>query len=362
LSEYVSRLDRTALALGASELDAVVLGVGPDLEYLTGYTAHELERLSVLVVRAGSRPTMLIPRLEAPGFPPIPGVEVVDWADGEDALDMLFDLLRGSRRVAVSDTMRAHFVVPMIRRGRDMEVELASSLLGPLRAIKSAEERGRLRAAGRCADVVTTALLEGRVPLLGRTERAVELDVRDRLLAAGLDTAEFAIVGSGPNSASPHHAPGDRTIGPGEVVLFDIGGRLDGYHSDTTRCVHTGPVPRAVGEAWQVLVAAYEAAVRAARVGNTCQDVDRAARAVIIEAGFGDHFIHRTGHGIGLQVHEDPYIVEGNQLPLQPGHAFSIEPGIYLDGRWGLRVEDIVVITEDGLLRCNEAPRVLAEV
>jgi Xaa-Pro aminopeptidase len=362
VDEHTSRLAAAAAAVDDSEYDAVVLGVGPDLEYLTGYTAHELERLNVLVLVSGEAPTMLMPRLEAPGFPRIGGVEVQDWMDGDDALDRLFRLLGDAGRIAVSDTMRAHFVVPITRRRPDLQLGLASEVVGPLRMVKSEAERRLLAESGARADVVTTDILEGRMPLVGRSERDVALEVRRRLVEAGLDTAEFAIVGSGPNSASPHHEPGDRIIQRGEIVLFDIGGRLDGYHSDTTRCVHTGPVPSHVAEAWEVLAAAQEAAVAACRVGHTCQDVDRAARAVIEDAGYGERFIHRTGHGIGLQGHEEPYIVEGNELPLEPGHAFSVEPGIYFDEEWGIRLEDIVVVGDDGLIRCNQAARNLAEV
>ncbi|MDX1448239.1 MAG: Xaa-Pro peptidase family protein [Acidimicrobiia bacterium] len=361
-SEFLDRLASASAAVAASDYDALVVGVGPDLEYLTGYSAHELERLNVLVLTADREPTMVMPRLEAPGFPQIDGIRVRDWLDGEDALEILFDLVGDAKRVAVADTMRALFVVPMLRRRPGLEFGLSSEILGPLRMVKSEHERRLLAQSGACADQVTSDLMQGRVPLVGRTEREVAADIRRRLVAAGLDTAEFAIVGSGPNSASPHHEPTDRVIEQGEVVLFDIGGRLDGYHSDTTRCVHTGPVPAEIAEAWEVLAAAHAAAVDAATTDNTCQAVDRAARKVLEDAGYGDQFIHRTGHGIGLQGHEDPYIVEGNELRLEPGHAFSIEPGIYFARRWGLRLEDIVVVDDDGLIRCNQAPRTLNPV
>lgn len=361
-SEYHQRLQSAVAAVSRSPYDALVLGVGPDLQYLTGYSAHELERLNVLVVTADSEPTMIMPRLEAPGFPSLEGVRIQDWLDGDDALAILFDMVGDVDRIAVSDTMRALFVIPMLHRRPDVEFGLSSEVVGPLRMKKSAEERRLLAESGACADRVTTDLMEGRVPLVGRTEREVALEIRERLVAAGLDTAEFAIVGSGPNSASPHHEPGSRVIEQGEVVLFDIGGRLGGYHSDTTRCVHTGSVPSEVAEVWEVLAAAHQAAVDAAVPRNTCQDVDRAARQVIVDAGYGDNFIHRTGHGIGLQGHEDPYIVEGNDLVLEPGHAFSIEPGIYFEDRWGIRLEDIVVADDDGLIRCNQAARTLSAV
>jgi Xaa-Pro aminopeptidase len=361
-TEILTRLEAAERALEESSFDAAVVSVGPDLEYLTGYSAHELERLNVLVLVPGEAPTMIMPRLEAAGFPGLEEVRVRDWLDGDNPFDILFDTVGEINRMAVSDTMRAHFVVPIHNARPDIELGLASELIGPLRTVKSPNEQRLLVESGRCADRVTTDIMEGRVRLVGRTERQVALDIRERLVEAGLDTAEFAIVGSGPNSASPHHEPGDRTIQAGEVVLFDIGGRLGGYHSDTTRCVHTGPIPAKVAEAWEVLVSAHTAAVLAATTGNTCQDVDRAARTVIDEAGLGELFIHRTGHGIGLQGHEEPYIVEGNDLPLRSGHAFSIEPGIYFEGEWGIRLEDIVVIGDDGLIRCNEAARTINQV
>lgn len=360
-SEHVHRRNAAFDAAAESGVEALVVGIGPDLEYLTGYSAHELERLSVLVLRPGDTPTMIIPELEAPGFPTTDDVELRTWTDGADAIGILVDVLSGAGTVAVGDGMRAHFVLPILERS-GARLRLASGLLGPLRRSKTPHERRLLSEAGAAADIVTTAVMDGEVPLVGRTERDVAGEIRERLVVAGHDTAEFAIVASGPNAASPHHAPSDRVIEVGEIVLFDIGGRVGGYCSDTTRCVHTGAAPAELVEAWGVLRAAQEAAVAAAAPGTPCDDVDRAARAVIEEAGHGDHFIHRTGHGIGLQGHEEPYIVAGNDLPLAVGHAFSIEPGIYVAGRWGMRLEDIVVLDDDGLVRCNRAPRELAEV
>ena len=183
------------------------------------------------------------------------------------------------------------------------------------------------------------------------------------MLNVGHDTVEFIIVASGPNSASPHHHPGERSVGPSEMVLFDFGGTHAGYHSDTTRCVFTGPIPDEVQDAYNVLEAAQQKAVEAACVGSRLCDVDEAARAVIRDAGYGDAFIHRVGHGIGLEVHEQPYVTGGNKQSVRSGHAFSIEPGIYLTDKWGMRLEDIVVIGADGqAIRCNNANRSLVSV
>jgi len=189
--------------------------------------------------------------------------------------------------------------------------------------------------------------------LVGRTEAAVSADISARLLAEGHDVVNFAIVAAGENAASPHHHAGERVIVDGDLVLCDFGGTMAGYCSDITRCVSVGEPQPAVADAYAVLHAAQAAGVAAGVVGAGCQDVDRAARQVITEAGFGEYFIHRTGHGIGMEAHEDPYMVEGNSLPIAAGHAFSVEPGIYVPGAWGMRLEDIVVATDDGPLPMN---------
>jgi Xaa-Pro aminopeptidase len=206
---------------------------------------------------------------------------------------------------------------------------------------------------------VAAQLHAGDIPLLGRTEAAVSADISARLIAEGHDVVNFAIVAAGENAASPHHHAGDRVIRDGDLVLCDFGGTKDGYCSDITRCVSLGEPAAEIAEAYAVLHEAQAAGVAAGVVGAACQDVDRASRRVIAAAGYGDHFIHRTGHGIGMEAHEDPYMVEGNALPIAPGHAFSVEPGIYLPGRWGMRLEDIVVATEQGPLSMNFADHAL---
>ena len=170
-------------------------------------------------------------------------------------------------------------------------------------------------------------------------------------MAEGHDKVNFAIVAAAENAASPHHHAGGRVIRYGEIVLCDFGGTMAGYCSDITRCVHLGDPPTEIRDAYAVLLEAQQAGVTAGVAGVACQDVDRASRRIITDAGYGEHFIHRTGHGIGMEEHEDPYMVEGNVRPLEPGHAYSVEPGIYLAGRWGMRLEDIVVATIEGPAR-----------
>jgi Xaa-Pro aminopeptidase len=227
---------------------------------------------------------------------------------------------------------------------------------------KDAAEIEALGAAADAVDGIAADLHAGRIPLVGRTEAEVSADLAARILAAGHQKVNFAIVAAGENAASPHHHAGGRVIGPDEIVLCDFGGTMNGYCSDITRCVYTGAIPAEVAEAYAVLHEAQQAAVAAATVGTTCEEVDRTARRIIADAGFGELFVHRTGHGIGMEEHEDPYIVEGNGRPLAAGHAFSIEPGIYLPGRWGMRLEDIVVADAAGPRPLNTVDHALVSV
>jgi Xaa-Pro dipeptidase len=256
--------------------------------------------------------------------------------------------------------MWARFLVDLLPLLPDVSFRRAVDVISPLRMHKDAAEIEALRAAGAAVDRIATALQAGEIPLVGRTEAQVSADLSARILAEGHDVVNFAIVAAGENAASPHHHPGSRVIQKNEIVLCDFGGTMKGYCSDITRCVYLGELPGDVSEAYAVLQEAEAAAVKAAVVGTPCEDVDATARRIIAAAGFGDYFIHRTGHGIGLDAHEEPYIVSGNTLPLAAGHAFSIEPGIYLPGKWGMRLEDIVVATPAGPDSMNRADHSLA--
>jgi Xaa-Pro aminopeptidase len=224
-----------------------------------------------------------------------------------------------------------------------------------------------LRRAGAVVDAIAADLQRGRIELVGRTEAEVSADLGRRIVDGGHQRVNFAIVAAGANAASPHHEPGSRVIEEGEVVLCDFGGTMHdewgvGYCSDITRCVWTGPVPAEAGDVYDLLREAQAAGVAAGVVGVPCEDVDRACREVIAAGGFGERFIHRTGHGIGVEEHEDPYMVAGNTTALAAGHCYSVEPGIYLPGRFGFRLEDIVVATEDGPVPLNEADHSLASL
>ena len=344
------RLDRVRDRMADVGVDALLLSLGADLPWLTGYEAMPLERLTMLVLPAdGDTPVLVVPRLEAPRVDEQPDVfSVRPWGETEDPVAVVASLLGGRRRLAISDRAWATFLLGLQSAIPDATWQRSSVVTSPLRAVKDDAEVAALRAAAAAADRVAAQLLGGEIPLVGRREAEVSADLGRRLRAEGHDRVNFAIVGSGPNAASPHHEPGDRVIGAGEAVVCDFGGTMDGYCSDITRTVFTGSPPAEFRELYDVLQGAQAAAVGAATVGTACEAVDAAARSLIAEAGFGEHFIHRTGHGIGLEEHEDPYLVSGNALPLEPGHAFSIEPGIYLAGRWGARIEDIVVAADAG--------------
>lgn len=342
------RLARVRGRMADLGVDALLLSLGADLPWLTGYEAMPLERLTMLVLPADDDPTLVVPLLEAPRVEPLPWFRLRPWGESEDPVGIVAGLVGRRRSLAISDRAWATFVLRLQARLAGAAWRPSSSVTSVLRSVKDADEVAALRRAGAAADRVAAALLAGDVPLVGRTEAEVSADLGRRLVAEGHARVNFAIVGSGPNSASPHHEPGPRRIGPGEAVVCDFGGTLDGYCSDTTRTVFTGPPPADFADFYAVLEAAQAAAVAAATVGTPCEDVDAAARRIIADAGYGPAFLHRTGHGIGLEEHEDPYLVSGNAEALAPGHAFSVEPGIYLAGRYGARIEDIVVATDAG--------------
>jgi Xaa-Pro aminopeptidase len=289
------------------------------------------------------------------------------WGETEDPVGIVADLVGAAGSVAVGDRTWARFVLDLQAALPPARFVKGGLVTGPLRAVKDAAEVASLRRAAHAVDRIAADLQAGKVPLVGRTEAEVSADLGRRIVEEGHRHVNFAIVAAGANAASPHHEAGDHVIAPGDVVLCDFGGTmLDadgvGYCSDITRCVHVGEPPAEVAEAYAVLHEAQRAAAAAAVVGTPCEQVDQVARQVIAEAGYGDRFIHRTGHGIGVEEHEDPYIVAGNATKLAPGHAFSIEPGIYVPGRFGLRLEDIVVAADAGPDELNQVDHGLAVV
>ena len=361
--ECAARLDRARAATSAAGLDTLLVTPGPDLAYLTGYHAVPLERLTCLLVPAAGEPSIVVPLLEVAAAAASPigalGLAIHPWGENDDPYALVADLLAPAAQVALDDHMWAAKVLALREAMPGVEQRQGGPVTRELRMRKSADEVGALRAAGAAIDAVHARVHEWLVP--GRTEREVGADIADAIRAAGHRSVDFVIVASGPNGASPHHEVSDRVIRAGDAVVVDIGGTMgSGYCSDCTRVYAVGEPGAEFLAAYQVLQAAQEAACQWARPGVSCASVDAAAREVIEAAGYGDLFIHRTGHGIGLETHEDPYIVTGNDLILEPGMTFSVEPGIYLQGRFGARIEDIMVCTESGADRLNHRPRELA--
>lgn len=361
------RLDAAAQAAAGAGLAALLLTPGPDLRYLTGYDAHQLERLTCLVVPAQAPPLLIVPRLELPAAQASPAgrldLEIAAWDETADPYALVaarIGAARAAGAVGLSDSMAARMVLALRDALPGMRQELASSALRALRMRKSAPEVAALREAGEAIDRV-----HARVPGMlqpGRTEREVAADIAAAIVAQGHIRADFTIVGSGPNGASPHHEVSGRVLQPGDAVVVDIGGTMpSGYCSDCTRTYVLGEPPGDFAAYYQVLQDAQQAACAAVRPGVSAEAVDAAARTPITAAGYGQFFVHRTGHGIGLECHEDPYIVSGNGELLEPGMTFSVEPGIY-PGPHGARIEDIVVCTETGFERLNNAPHELISV
>ncbi|MGS0562047.1 M24 family metallopeptidase [Microbacterium aurugineum] len=363
-SVYSARLSRAASLAADAGLDAIVVGPGPDLQYLVGVEGDTIERLTALVIAPGATPTVVVPRMELAKVRSTAvgelGLAVADWVDGEDPYALVTTAVGDAARVGVSDALPALHVIPIGDR-LGVRLELATPVLREGRMIKDAAEIAELRRAGEAIDAVHRRVHEWLRE--GRTEREVAADIAEAIVTEGHRTVEFVIVGSGPNGADPHHEVSDRVIEEGDVVVVDIGGAVpSGYNSDSTRTYVVGTPAPAAAERIAVLVRAQQAAVEAVRPGATAAEVDAAARTVLTDAGLGEAFLHRTGHGIGVSVHEEPYIAPGNDLVLREGMAFSIEPGIYFAGKWGARIEDIVVVTADGGERLNVAPHGLTAV
>jgi Xaa-Pro aminopeptidase len=362
-SDYSARMSRVVAQAQEAGLHGALVTPGPDLVWLTGYQPTAItERLTVLVLSPQDEPTLLVPRLERPDAEAAAGaasVKIVDWLDATDPYAVAGDLIRTGTH-AISDSAWALHLLALQGQLPGSSFRSMTETLPMLRAVKDQAEQSRLAAAGAAADATYGEILG--VQFSGRRETDVAADLARLLREHGHEQVDFTVVGSGPNGANPHHEAGERTIEVGDMVVLDFGGLMYGYGSDTSRTVSVGEPTDEAREVHEIVRLAQQAGVDAAVAGAGCQDVDRAARRVITEAGYGEQFIHRTGHGIGVTTHEPPYMVEGEARPLVPGMCFSVEPGIYLEGRFGVRIEDIVTVTEDGPRRFNNTDRSLQVV
>jgi D-alanyl-D-alanine dipeptidase len=354
--DFAARMRRAARAAEEAGLVGLLVTPGPDLLYLSGYAPVAItERITMLVIPVEGEPSMIVPKLERPDAETAPGaptIRLVDWSDGSDPYLAAAKLLARAGRYAVSDSAWAMHLLGLQQQLSDASYVSMTTALPMLRAIKDADEIQRMAAAGEAADNAYGEIVKAR--FAGRTEAELGADLAALLRQFGHSQVDFTVVGSGPNGANPHHEVGDRVIEDGDMVVLDFGGLKYGYGSDTTRTVHVGEPTDEERDVHAIVCRAQQAAFEAVQPGIECQEVDRIARSVITEAGYGDYFIHRTGHGIGLTTHEPPYMVEGETQIIQPGMCFSIEPGIYLPGRFGVRIEDIVTVTADGGRRLNQ--------
>jgi Xaa-Pro aminopeptidase len=357
--DYAARMRGVVADAVHAGLGGLLITPGPELVWLTGYRPTAItERLTVLALTPGQEPTLLVPTLERPdveGAVGAPSLTIVDWADGEDPFARASAFIPEHTTMGISDSAWAMHLLGFQAALPGSSYRSLTQSLPMLRAVKDANELARLEAAGAAADATYEQILG--VPFAGRKETDVAADLARLLREFGHEQVDFTVVGSGPNGANPHHEAGERVIEAGDAVVLDFGGLMDGYGSDTSRTVCVDEPSAEVREVHEIVREAQQAGVEAVRPGVACQEIDRAARKVITEAGYGEQFIHRTGHGIGTTTHEPPYMIEGEEQPLLPGMCFSVEPGIYLAGRFGVRIEDIVTVTETGWLRLNNTER-----
>ncbi|MFI5680329.1 aminopeptidase P family protein [Streptomyces cellulosae] len=357
--DYRARMERAARAAADAGLAGLLVAPGPDLVWLTGYAPTAMtERLTLLVLAPGQDPVLVVPTLEAPDAAQATGAPALtlrDWTDGKDPYALAAPLLDRNGRFGISDNAWAMHLLGLQKTLPGTSYASLTEALPMLRAVKDAAELELLAAAGAAADATFEEIRN--VPFAGRRESEIAADLSRLLREHGHEQVDFTIVASGPNGANPHHEVGDRVVERGDMVVLDFGGLRAGYGSDTSRTVHVGEPTDEERRVHDLVRQAQEAGFRAVRPGVACQEVDRAARAVIADAGYGEFFIRRTGHGIGVTTHEPPYMIEGEEQPLVPGMCFSVEPGVYLPGRFGVRIEDIVTVTEDGGRRLNTTGR-----
>lgn len=355
------RIERAQRLMEESGVDLLVIGPSSDFRYLTGHIPHLSERLTALILPWRGRGTIVVPRLEAPLIKDLTNRFDLDiWDETDNPLERVAAVARQSHSesIGINDQLWSGFLLRLQQELPKAAYQRGNDILARLRAVKDAAEMQLLREASRRTDAAWEEFCATE-RLTGRTEREVGDSLKGIMGRHGMPTIAFCIVGSGSNGASPHHHISDRVIQRGDPVVMDFGGILEGYYSDITRTPVAGEADPEFVKIYDVVLEAQQAAFEAIKPGVACQDVDRAARSVITDHGYGEYFIHRLGHGIGLTGHEDPYLVEGNTAPMQAGMVFSDEPGIYIPDRWGVRIEDSVAVTESGAERLNHVSRQL---
>ncbi len=361
---YSGRLRASQKAISDAGLAGAIFTLGAEMPWMTGYQAMPLERITALVLASSGDAVLFVPSLEAPRVREVDGVEIKGWVDGEDPYDLIAKMLPATGSMAISDRTWSRWLLEIMKRRPELSIVSGTELLTPIRRLKDPLEVALLEMAGASADRVAMRLQAGEFPVIGKRERDLSREIVDALIEEGHERASFSIVASGPNAASPHHEPGDRVISVGDSLVCDFGGVFSvggepGYSSDTTRTFFVGDVSADFQRLFEVLFAAQDEAVKKVQPGMTGKEADAVARRVIADAGYGEYFIHRLGHGIGLEEHENPFLSPDSEEVLSVGDAFSLEPGIYIPHQMGARIEDIVVCEKSGVRRLNQSPREL---
>ena len=363
---FIDRIKDVRHVMEENDVEALLLSVGADLPYFTGYEAMPLERLTMLVLPREGQPKLIVPALEAPRVQEQPEIfSLHPWKESEDPIAILVEELGASRSVAVGDTTWTRFTIELLNQLPNLRLSRANSITSIIRSKKSPDEIKRLKEAASAVDRIAARLQSGEIQLIGKSESQVSNELGAQILEEGHHRVNFAIVAAGENAASPHHEAGHRVIQEDEIVLCDFGGTWVGedgvgYCSDVTRCIWTGTPPDEFLHLYDVLQRAQREQVNACLPGTPAEEIDRIGREIITGEGYGQYFIHRTGHGIGVEAHEEPYIVEGNKIPVTSGNVFSVEPGIYIPDKWGARIEDIVAVTDHGPHSLNTVDHNLA--
>lgn len=358
LEYFQDRVSRAQALIADAGYDWLLIGPSADLIYLADYDAHVSERLNLLMIPAEGSPSLVVPTLESPLVGKAGELAAIQtWNDGENPIDLVASVIgdANGKRIAVGNHLWSAFLMRMQAALPGASWEEAVPILREMRMSKDDLEYAKLLEVSRRTDLAWEEFLVSG-PISGLTETEAMNRLKEITNAKGI-ACSGGICASGPNSASPHHHTGDRVILPGDAVIFDWGGTLEHYHSDVTRTTFIGEPTEEFVRVYNIVREANQATLDAVKPGISLQELDRAARKVITDAGYGPAFLHRVGHGLGMEVHEEPYLVEGNELPLQVGMVFSDEPGIYLEGKFGVRIEDSVICLADGGKRLNEATR-----
>jgi len=352
--DSAGRIRRLQAEMARQHVDLVAIAQTVNMRYLLGFASFPDERPCFLLLSPNAT-TLVVPALNADQFEAHTALPIARWTDAAGPRQAIAQSMAAigvgtGATMAVDNSMRADALLLLQEMAAPAHSVAADTLMSALRMVKSETE---IEALARSAELADSAMLAGVAACRqGTTERAIAEAVANHFRTSGAEMVDFTIIASGPNGAFPHHEAGSRRLEIGDTIILDIGATLDGYKSDITRTVLMGEAPAEVRAAYDAVREANLAGQRAAVAGARAGDVDKATRQSLEQAGYGPYFVHRTGHGLGMEIHEPPWISSESDTVLQPGMVFSIEPGVYFPGKFGIRVEDIVVIQPEGMCRC----------